>query len=176
MPQCIHNRNKRDTAQQVLHGKHTLSLITAVSTGYGKREALCLFFVFWTEQQRAGGRRVGWEGVSGMAAPHEKQFTQAERANKRRRMTSHSGEDAISRSHLLISQKLERPQWQIVEFVLLPWWSMMYTQWLQGSMQGRAFVWSGEIKRCFTCNSVALSDSLHLRLLSGRYMGICCLI
>lgn len=55
MPQCIHNRNKRDTARQVLHGKHTLSLITAVSTGYGKREALCLFFVFWTELQRAGG-------------------------------------------------------------------------------------------------------------------------
>lgn len=59
MPQCIHNRNKRDTAQQVLHGKHTLSLITAVSTGYGKREALCLFFVFWTELQRAGGGG-GW--------------------------------------------------------------------------------------------------------------------
>lgn len=116
MPQCIHNRNKRDTAQQVLHGKHTLSLITAVSTGYGKREALCLFFVFWTELQRAG--RGG--GDSGMAAPHEKQFTQAERANKRRCMTSHGGQDAISRLHLLISQKLERPQWQIVEFFLLP--------------------------------------------------------
>lgn len=55
-----------------------------------------------------------------MAAPHEKQFTQAEGANKRRCMTSHGGEEAISRFHLLISQKLERPQWQIVEFSFLP--------------------------------------------------------
>lgn len=174
MPQCIHNRNKRDTAQQVLHSKHTLSLITAVSTGYVKREALCLFLCSGLSCRGRGGRRGA--GGSGMAAPHEKQFTQAERANKRRCMTSHGSEDAISRLHLLISQKLERPQWQIVEFFVLSWWSMMYTQWLQGSMQGRAFVWSREIKQYFTCNSVALSDSLHLRLLSGRYMGICCLI
>lgn len=69
--------------------------------------------MFWTELQRAGG------GGSGMAAPHEKQFTQAERANKRRRMTSRGAEDAISRFHLLISQKLERPQWQIVELYSL---------------------------------------------------------
>lgn len=42
MPQCIHNQNKRDMAQQVPHGKHTLSLITAVCAGYSG-EALCLF-------------------------------------------------------------------------------------------------------------------------------------
>lgn len=42
MPQCIHNQNKRDMAQQVPHGKHMLSLITAVRAGYS-REALCLF-------------------------------------------------------------------------------------------------------------------------------------
>ncbi len=60
MPQCINNQNKPDTAQQVPRGKHTLSLITAVSAGYS-REALCLLCCALSCRGR---------GASGMAAPH----------------------------------------------------------------------------------------------------------
>lgn len=60
MPQCIHNQNKPDTAQQAPRGKHTLSLITAVSAGCS-REALCLF---------CSGLSCRGRGACGIAAPH----------------------------------------------------------------------------------------------------------
>lgn len=53
-----HHRSAHDAEWQVPHGKHMLSLITAVSEGWGE-EALCLFC---SEPQRAGD--------SGMAALH----------------------------------------------------------------------------------------------------------
>lgn len=42
-PQCINNQNKPDMAQQVPHGKHTLSLITAVSAECVAERPFCLF-------------------------------------------------------------------------------------------------------------------------------------
>lgn len=55
MPQCISNQNKPGTAQQVPHGKHKLSLITAVSVGYSRGPLSFSFFflLFSAELQRA---------------------------------------------------------------------------------------------------------------------------
>lgn len=111
MPQCFNRQNKPDTAQQVPHSKHTLSLITAV-TAACSREALCLFVL-----SRAGEGGGLWNGCSHCTS-REAVYTSIAATQKkmhdflpRRRL--------MQRLHLLISERLERPQWQIVGFLSL---------------------------------------------------------
>lgn len=115
MPQCINNQNEPDTAQQFPHGKHTLSLITAASVGYS-REALCLF-LFWAELRRVGwgwGGRQLWNGCTSLETVYtSKEVTQKKMHDFLRRW------GLTQRLHLLISEGLERPRWQTVEFLSL---------------------------------------------------------
>lgn len=69
-----------DTAQQVPHGKHMLSLITAVGAG-SSREAFCLF---------CSGLNCRGRGCR--PKPHEKRFTRARESHERGCVTSHGGQ------------------------------------------------------------------------------------
>lgn len=110
MPQCISNQNKPGTAQQVPHGKHKLSLITAVSVGYSSGPFVFFFFLSFV---------LGWaaEGPSEMTAPREKQFPQA-KSHKKIYIYARRWR-LLQRLHLLISKMLKRSHWWILEFLLL---------------------------------------------------------
>ena len=118
MPQCINNQKEPDMAQQVPHGKHTLSLISAESAVYS-RGALCL----------EGGR----------GGPHLSSLHKQEKSHKRRCMTSWDGGEWGG------DYGWKRPQRQIVEFSLFVV-SMhrvmicdLRSAWLQASVQGKGF-------------------------------------
>lgn len=151
-----------DTAQQVPHGKHTLSLITAVGAGSSSGEAFCLF-LFWAELQRAGGagRNLTRSGL------HERGSRTKEDARLLMEVKHRRG---------LLS---ERPQRQIVDFILcLCPRVQIYicSMWLHEILPGKGFVCSGRIKPCFIGNHVVLRDSLHLWALSGPRLVICSVI
>lgn len=127
MPQCINNQNKPDTAQQVPRGKHTLSLITAVSAG-ATAERGPLSFLFWAELQRAGGRAGRREGNG--CTSLEAVYTSRE-AKQKKMHDFLRGRGLTQRLHLLISRVDRKATvtdcWIFVVFFTL-WWSIIRAQ------------------------------------------------
>lgn len=123
MPQCISNQNKPGTAQQVPHGKHKLSLITAVSVGYSRGPLSFSFFflLFSAELQRAP---LKWLHLV-RSSFHKLKATKKKYIYARRWRL-------LQRLHLLISKMLKRSHWWILEFLSL-WflyrWSLIYASY-----------------------------------------------
>lgn len=122
MPQCISNQNKPGTAQQVPHGKHKLSLITAVSVGYSRGPLSFSFFflLFSAELQRAPLKWLHLVRSSFHKLKATKKYIYARRWR------------LLQRLHLLISKMLKRSHWWILEFLSL-WflyrWSLIYASY-----------------------------------------------
>ncbi len=136
-----------------------------------------VFFVLsWAAEGEGGGGL--WDGCTSLEAVY------TSRGAKQKKMHDFlRGRRLMPRLHL-ISERLERPRWQIVEFLSLwflytVWAQMIYhlrLVWLQETMQDEAFIYSRRIKQYFTRNNVVLGDSLHLWALSGQCMVICSVI
>lgn len=124
MPQCIGNQNKPGTAQQVPHGKHKLSLITAVSVGYSRGPLSFSFFFLLFRLSCRGplwNDCTSWEAVSTSQKPQKKNiYIYAWRWR------------LLQRLHLLISKMLKWSHWWILEFLSL-WflyrWSLIYASY-----------------------------------------------
>lgn len=111
-PQLISDQNISVLAPSILHGKHTLSHITAVSVA-SSGDAFSFSF-FMLERFSCRDQTVrGWE-FSGKAASPEEQFTQAGWPNKRKMPDFLWRPTLIWRLYLLTLERLEGPQWQIV--------------------------------------------------------------
>lgn len=166
MPQCISNQNKPGTAQQVPHGKHKPSLITAVSVGY-RREALCLFSFFFllfsAELQRAP---LKWLHLV------RSSFHKPKATKNKKICTEVKTVAEITSSHIENTEKITLMDFGVSLVVVSL--QMISNLWLQVSLQARAFICS--IKQYFSRNNIVLSDSLHLWALSSWCMVICSII
>lgn len=175
MPQCISNQNEPGTAQQVPHGKHKLSLITAVSVGYS-REALCLFpfSVFCSRLScRGRGAPLKWLHLA------RSSFHKPKATKKIICMTSYGGEDWC-RDYIFSYRKCWKGHsdgfWSFSRCGSLQMIYNLRFVWLQVSLQARAFICSRRIEQYFSRNNIVLSDSLHLWALSSRCTVICSII
>lgn len=150
MPRCIDNRNKPNAASP--HGKHTLSLITAVRAGCSREALFVFFFLFW----------AAWGG-SGV-----EQFTQAGKAHKRGCTTSYSGEDwcgdyiSYRRGAAMVTDcgmslcGFPSTRAQII--------NNLHSVWHQPSLQGKASLSRQTTEQYFTRNDVVLGGRLRLSI------------
>lgn len=161
MARCVNNQNKPDAARQVPHTVNTLWALSQLWVRAGAERPFVFFVLSWAVE---GGAAAGGGGVSGMTAPHEKRFTQAEKAHKRRCMTSYGGED-WHRDYIFSYRRGWKDHndglWNSSLCGFLP--RIIYNLHLvrlQESMQSKAAICSRTIKQHFPRNDIVLSDGL----------------